>query len=800
VKRILDLLRRIEDLENSLELCERKADILTNLLKEASAEFEQALEKTSVSEANFRALFENAPEAIFIIDTDHYRILDCNPFSVHWLGYSREELLAMRYVDIVTVDENTVRESIHRAIHHGRVKVQDRRFVKEDGTVVDAEVTGTASDYQGRPCLVVLVRDVTEKRKAQDALRRSEQRFRDIATYVPDWIWEVDHRWVYTYSSAGARKIVGVEARDVIGKPFWHRLPDDEKGRVISDLKEIARLVLPFSLYESCRIHRNGRLVHMESSGMPLLDEAGRLTGYRGIHRDVTERKRLEELTRYKELFENVADPVFINDFRGWFLEVNDVVCERFGYSRHELLQRAVKDLVPPEQLHRVSETGEAIKAGETLQFELEMITRQGERIPFEFHARRITYRGRPAVLGVARDLSVRKKLEEALVETARLSALGEMAGGVAHNFNNLLQMILGSADAALARMKSGDWLQSEESVRGIRRAARRGSDIVQRIKDFTHVGEEEGTEGEVFDVARVVRESVELTRPLWQDLSQGGKYDLRVEVGEGYWVKGKPSEICEVLVNLVKNGLEAMPDGGTLGLALSEEDGRAKIAVSDTGKGIPREDAPRIFQPFFTTKGVKSSGLGLSSSFGLVKKHLGEMTVESVPGRGTVFTIALPRCPGTAPAEVASPSPASPGEVRFLVIDDEVNILRSMELFFEGSEVRLMTASTGREGLERFQREAVDVVLCDLGMDDLSGWEVGREILRLCRSLDIPKPPFLLYTGWDKPLDPARLEESGVDRVVVKPVGCEELLGILREAVDGGDRAQSAGDRRLAP
>ena len=195
--------------------------------------------------------------------------------------------------------------------------------------------------------------------------------------HLPDWIWEVDQNWVYTYSSSGVEKILGYRPDEVVGTPIWDRMPEEDDiaalGKIIAEIKE--QPTVP-KLYESRRLHRNGTLVYLESSVVPRFDNANNLRGFRGIHRDVTARRQLQELSRYKELFENVTDPVFILDFKGRFLEVNDISLKLFGYPRYELQNMRIGDLAKPGQTEILFETGKKIHGGQTIQFELEMVNR----------------------------------------------------------------------------------------------------------------------------------------------------------------------------------------------------------------------------------------------------------------------------------------------------------------------------------------------------------------------------------------------------------------------------------------
>lgn len=651
---------RIRELEELLEQAERKSDILTNLLKEASAEFNHALDNVSKSEANFRAIIENAPEAIYMFDVRTRRILDCNPYTTEWLGYTRQELIGMGVEDIIGPASIGVDENIRKALEHGIVRIQERQFRTKSGAMVDAEVTGTVCEIQGQKCFVALVRDITE-------------------------------------------------------------------------------------------------------------------------------RKKLEALLRYKELFQNVIDPVFICHSQGNFLEVNDVACERLQYTHRQLLQLSFRDIIRSSQHNVLSRMGKKIRSGETVQFEIDAVTRTGALIPFEFHSRLIEFQRKPAILSVARDLSARKQMEETLIRTERLSAVGEMAAGVAHNFNNLLQMILGASEAALAKLGTGEIRKSRDVLLTLIEACHRGADIVRRIKDFTLAKTDEIEEAKVFDLGELISEAVQLTKPLWANPADLHKYKLNFIRPLGALVKGNPSELYEVLVNIIKNALEAMPNGGELAIVPTNRNGKIYLSITDSGIGIPEENLQRIFQPFFTTKGLKSSGLGLSSSYGIIKKHHGEMTVRSTPGRGTTFTIILPRAEALRKTE-SRPQPAeqnmSSDKIKFLVIDDEKNILKMMELYFEDSTIELTTASSAQKGLQAITDNHFDVVLCDFSMDGMNGLQLCKAAKEHVLNAGRPKITCLLYTGLNQKLDQTELERCGVDGVVRKPVPCADLQRLVMETL----------------
>lgn len=650
---------RIQELENLLEQAERRSYILTNLLREATAEFNEALERVIRSETNFRAIFEKAPEAIYILDAKTHQIIDCNPFTIEWLGYTQKELLSMKVEEILDKESPGIQENINRAMEFGFVKIEERRFKKKSGAFVEAEITGTRVEMRGRKCFLALVRDITE-------------------------------------------------------------------------------------------------------------------------------RKTIEELSRYKELFDNAIDPMMIIQSHGSFLEVNEVACEKLDYSRRQLRGMSVRDIAPDcnDTLRKV---GEKIRSGETVQFELNVMTRRGKTIPFEFHSHMINYRGKPAVLSIARDLSLRKKMEEALVRRERLSAVGEMASGVAHNFNNLLQIIMGSGEAAMKKLGSGEIRKSGEALRNIVEASQRGANIVKRIKDFTLLDNGATKKNRVLFFGELIKEAVNLTKPLWKNPNEPRKYSLNFIHMPGCLVEGNESEIYEVVVNLIKNALEAMPRGGTLTISSEICNGRIFTTFTDTGHGIAHENIQRIFQPFFTTKGSQSSGLGLSSSYGLMKKHGGELRVASVWGKGTTFTIVIPLAVAqktTKEQPLSTQEPVTDNSLRLLMIDDEPNISHMMKLWFEDSNVDMYTANTAKKAMQAIRQERFDVIVCDFGMDDMNGLELGKVHQEICRKEGIPKRPFILLTGLDKEWNVETLEVAGVDRVVKKPILADDLFHIIQELV----------------
>ena len=376
------------------------------------------------------------------------------------------------------------------------------------------------------------------------------------------------------------------------------------------------------------------------------------------------------------------------------------------------------------------------------------------------------------------------QKSQDQLVQVERLRALGEMAAGVAHDFNNLLAIVMLRTELLLARKQEP---AVAESLTMIRQAAQDGAHTVRRIQEFTRTRSTRPF-GKV-DMHQVLREVVELARPRWRDQAQsrGVTYDVRVEGGKVPLVAGTAEELREALLNLLNNGLEAMPAGGQFTFSAIAEGDRVVIRASDRGCGMSEETRRRVFEPFFTTKGAQGNGLGLAVVWGIMARHGGEMEVESALGEGTTFTIRLP-VPAVLPVD-QGPDDALllPKGRRVLVVEDNREILRSLGDVLRAHGCEVVEAPNGATALARLETGALDLVLTDLAMPGVSGWQVASA----CRER-YPEMPVGLITGFGDQLEPEKLERHGILFVVAKPFSSDELLRVVANALKGSGPARA--------
>jgi len=366
---------------------------------------------------------------------------------------------------------------------------------------------------------------------------------------------------------------------------------------------------------------------------------------------------------------------------------------------------------------------------------------------------------------------------QEQLIKSEKLRALGEMSAGVAHDFNNMLGAILGRAQLMKSQVFDPAVLRGLDIIE---KAAIDGATTIRRLQDFTRKRTDQ-----VFkhvDLVQVIEDTLSMTRTRWETSAHvnGIQYNVTTQFDAVLPIAGERSELIEVLTNIIFNALDAMPSGGSLHIRAGTQGERVVASVTDTGRGMTEEIRRRVFDPFFTTKGVKGNGLGMSVAYGIVNRHKGEIEIESEVGKGTTVRILLPVNLHAARqiAEVAVRPQKKTG--RFLIVDDEdpIRDLLAEMLVEQGHEVH--TASGGREGLEIFKARMPDLVITDLGMPEVSGWDVATGVKALS-----PKTSVILMTGWGITLDKDRARERGVDVILSKPFQISEIQKVLNEMLD---------------
>jgi two-component system cell cycle sensor histidine kinase/response regulator CckA len=640
------------------------------------------------------------------------------------------------------------------------------------------------------------VRARAEKARAEEALRRSEANLRAIFNNSLQAFVLIDPD-----GTIQALNSTAVEwSTRLLGRPLH------EGARVADFVPEAAdafRAALAGEVrnVERCLEDTDGSELWFETTHAPVVDETGTVIGVCLNARDISTRKRAERAlreseARYRDLFDNASDLVCATDPSGRFLYVNSACHDAIGLSDAELGQRRFLDLVHPDSRERYAEVVRRALAGETLtHVELVLVTGGDTPITVEGNLSCTLEDGRPVVLrGIYRDVTERKRVEDQLRRAERMQAAGRLAGGMAHEVNNMMTGVIGFSEFLLRSFSEDDARRGE--VEEIIRAGTRASDVTRQLLAFTR---QQLLHPEVLDVNQVV---AGIEKMLRRSLGEDHVLELRLspDVGE---IRADRGQLEQVLLNLTLNARDAMREHGQVTVATgpatrdevyAQSHGDIGIppgeyvflSVSDTGSGMSPEVQTRIFEPFFTTKPVgQGTGLGLSTVYGIVKQSDGFVWCYTEPGRGSTFKIYLPRASArslpTAPA--GPPAELRGGNETILVVEDEdvVRALACRGLREQGYTV--LEARHGWEALDRVREggHAIDLVISDVVMPELGGRELGLRLAVLQ-----PELPVLYmsgYTGDD--VIQRGLLEPGVP-FQQKPFTPEGLARKVRDMLDG--------------
>jgi len=370
----------------------------------------------------------------------------------------------------------------------------------------------------------------------------------------------------------------------------------------------------------------------------------------------------------------------------------------------------------------------------------------------------------------------------EQQIHAEKMAALGELSFGVAHNVNNTLTGILGRAQLLLRN--SGDISKIESGLELIIKSAEDGAHIIRRIQDFAR--QRPSREFEIISVASLLKDAYELTRPKWEGRSEFGPVRFALHADSRAHIKGDPVELREVLVNMIYNAVDAMPSGGEVRLGTIETRDHVILTIADTGTGMGPEVKSRLFDPFFSTKGRKGTGMGLAVSFGIIRRHEGSIDVESEQGRGTTFKISLPRVANTptriADRHVVIETPARYGKIRVLVVDDETPVRDVLIEALEAEGCEVLAAQSGDIALAIYDQnqDSIDAVFTDIGMPEMSGWELVREIRARSRTV-----PLAIVSGWADAISVDVRNSVKADWVIAKPFDIDKISGIAQQIVE---------------
>lgn len=372
-----------------------------------------------------------------------------------------------------------------------------------------------------------------------------------------------------------------------------------------------------------------------------------------------------------------------------------------------------------------------------------------------------------------------KEKLQQKLLQSEKLRALGEMASGIAHDFNNILAAILGRAELLQLKTKDETLLKG---LKNIENAAISGANTVKRIQEFTRIRTDKNFD--FVDIDKIINDAIEITKPQWKDQAQASGITIEIKKDMDRRklppILGDSSGLKEAFTNIIYNAIEAMPKGGQISVETKTDRKKVFVSVTDTGVGISDEVKEKIFQPYFTTKGVKRSGLGLSVAYGILKRHKGDIEVKSKEGGGSTFTLIIPVEYSFKPEDEKENKVKETNPANILLIEDEKAVREVIVDILTSANHKVTEAYGGVEGIEWFKKKKFDVVITDLGMPELTGWEVAK----IVKEID-PDMVVMMITGWGTQFDKEKLKKNKVDHILAKPIKMNQLLNLVSKVMD---------------
>lgn len=753
-------------------------------LRRVSLELRAAAHRLEQSEQRYKSLFEHNPDAVYSLDREG-RLLSFNPAGESLLGYPTEELLLLPYQRVFVPEDHERAGQDLALVLAGNSTCSELGIARKDGKRCRAKITSLPIIVDGEIVgAFCITKDVTQKRE-------SEARFRQLAENVEDAFWILDvaaSRMLYVNPAFQRMRGHPGESVDPDPSAYLSSVHPQDRERVVKTFSDSPwgmnveyRVVLP-----------NGSVRWHWARTFPIHDTNHSLYRIGGIARDITERKEAEALiAEQAALLDHTQEAIYVQGLDGFIKFWNPSAERIYGRNAAEMLGTAAF----PHALHDTERYEAArrqvLEKGEWIGQLTEEVAPERE-ITVEGHWTVVRDgEGRPqSILCINTDITERKKLEGQFLRAQRMESIGTLAGGIAHDLNNVLAPIVMSIE--FLKLKNHD-PASLAVLDTIEASAHRGAEMVQQVLSFAR-----GVEGQ-----RLMVQPKHLMKDIQKIIADAfpKNIEMKLQFPTDLWnVVGDPTQLHQVLLNLSVNARDAMPDGGQITLTaqnISLDDHFAAmhldatpgphvvLELTDTGCGIPDKVLEKIFDPFFTTKDVgKGTGLGLSTSQAIIRSHGGFIQARSEPGRGATFKVYLPACADSLDPEheaVDSTPPRGRGQV-ILVVDDEASIRSITQQTLEAFGYRVLLAADGVEAVAIYAQKSAEIaaVITDMIMPVMDGPTMIEVLTKLNPAIKV-----IAASGMNGEKDAARTALARARRFLPKPYTAELMLRLLAEVLE---------------
>ena len=756
-------------------------------------------------ERRFQTVFEAAPIGIAIANPQGY-FVEVNDAFIKMLGYSRQEMGNITFVDITHPDDRAETQGLSQAVRDGKINSYrtEKRYLKKNGDPVWTVVRATAirnDDGSIKNWLGLMV-DITGHKKAKEALAESEKKYRRLfeSSAVGILVAQIEDQ-KFNYANFTICNMLGYGPEELTRMGVNDIHPQEDLPFVLDEFKALARGEkrlaenIPCLCKDGTKIFVNINSTIMEIDGIECNV---------GFFQNISERLKSEEALRqseekYRNVLEGIEEGYFEVDLAGNFTFFNGSMAKITGFPSKELMGSNNRDLTSQKTakkifqvFNRVYRTGRSARV-----LNYEIITKDGSKKILEVSASLMRNSDQKPIgfRGLARDVSeqlIAEKEKERMAtqirQAQKMEAIGTLAGGIAHDFNNLLMGFQGNLSLMLMEMSPDnpyyDYLTNMEDY------VKRGSDLTRQILGFARGGKYEVRPTNLNDLLEQSSQLFGRTRKEILIHKKFQKNPWAVEVDRG--------QIEQVLLNLFVNAWQAMPTGGdifleTENVTLKEEDWDkpytlnqekyVKIAVADTGVGMDKRTLGRIFEPFFTTKEVsRGTGLGLASAYGIIKNHNGMIEVTSDMGHGTTFTIYLPKSDKDFLEERPAIEKAIKGRKVIMLVDDEEMVAEVGQKMLQKLGYRVILAQSGQKAIQIFEKlhSRIDLVILDMIMPEMGGSETFDHLKAIGPDIKV-----LLSSGYAIDGQASQIMERGCNGFIQKPFSLRHFSQKIREILD---------------
>ena len=768
-------------------------------------EHKQLEDKINETKIFLENIFKTSLDGIIITDSQG-TIMSGNSAMERMLGYDPGVLIGMHTYELSLHDSESNEKGkklIEELYSEGVVNNFEHTWVRKDGGLIDIEMNmALLKDKNNNVTGAVSgIREITERKQTDEALRQSEEKYRELVESANSIIL----RWIpdgtITFFNEFAQKFFGFEASEIIGKNVIGSIvPETEStGRDLKQLfSDILKNPAKYEQNENENICKDGKRVWVNWTNRAIQDQNGDIIEMLTVGTDITEsRKAEEELKRLAVAIGKTEDLIFISDNEGGFIYVNDSFERKTGYCKEELIDQH-SSILGSDQNDKelLADMLEHALNGKVWSGHMVLSKKDGTNFDVEavFTPLKDKSGFINSYVSVLRDVTKEIIMQRQLAQAQKMESIGTLAGGIAHDFNNILGGIIGYTE--LSKENTPQNSPVADYLNNVLKLTIRASDLISQILTFSR--KSLGKENPI-DIAAVLKEALKLLR---STLPQTIEIETNIDSFSAV-VLGDPSSIHQIVMNLVTNSAHAIEnDTGIIKISLTLErldekdlsgnkNARpgmfVKLTVQDNGSGIDLSIIPHIFDPFYTTKDIgKGTGLGLSVVHGIITAHGGVIKVNSVLNEGTTFNVFLPKTEmKDIETDVVSPQ-AIPGTANILFVDDEELLRDITQKTLSSLGYNVTAPSSAFEAIEIFKEdpEQFDLVITDLSMPKMNGVDLSKELIKLR-----PKIPVILCSGNKGNVTDQSIKDAGIRATVMKPVTKVDLSKVVFDVLNSKEK-----------